>query len=414
MPNVKKILPAIDFIMLSLMILSLPSLEAPKNIFLVGYLLTRIVSEMIQFKKDIWHWGGWDTLFLTIVLTALLSSVFAGFSGLEEWKGYRVLLTAILTGWLLSRSHYTKSRYHILFKLIVLSTIPPLAWGLWEYLAIHSRRTLEIHSVGHVNHSAIYLVMIFGASLAWFLSQFNAKEKGIALKWQTILLGFLSLIFFISLIIGQSRGAFGVAAVLGLCLFFLLSMKKSIKFMGTIAVICVLLFSALFNANIVQKQIAYQESHNVLSNRDRVWNVSIEAAHFHPLLGIGMSNWHFITLDQLKTSVEARGEAFNPDHYVFPGHSHNLYLTALVERGIVGLIVTLLLMFAWIRHLIKTYKWAKKTSEVSFLWGGAFSAWVATYGIGFVNTTFHHEHAILACLFLGIYLSYTRLYFKEK
>ena len=308
MPNVKKILPAIDFIMLSLMILSLPSLEAPKNIFLVGYLLTRIVSEMIQFKKDIWHWGGWDTLFLTIVLTALLSSVFAGFSGLEEWKGYRVLLTAILTGWLLSRSHYTKSRYHILFKLIVLSTIPPLAWGLWEYLAIHSRRTLEIHSVGHVNHSAIYLVMIFGASLAWFLSQFNAKEKGIALKWQTILLGFLSLIFFISLIIGQSRGAFGVAAVLGLCLFFLLSMKKSIKFMGTIAVICVLLFSALFNANIVQKQIAYQESHNVLSNRDRVWNVSIEAAHFHPLLGIGMSNWHFITLDQLKTSVEARGE----------------------------------------------------------------------------------------------------------
>jgi hypothetical protein len=35
------------------------------------------------------------------------------------------------------------------------------------------------------------------------------------------------------------------------------------------------------------------------------------------------------------------------------------------------------------------------------------------YGIGFVNTTFHHEHAILACLFLGLYLSYTRTFFKN-
>ena len=126
----------IDLLMLSLMIMSLPSVEGPKNIFLVGYLVTRVIFEVQQFKAGFRRWGPWDSLFLTIVFTAFLSTVFAGFSGLEEWKGYKVLLTAILTGWLLSRAHYTKHQYHNLFKLIVLSTIPPLAWGLYENLVI--------------------------------------------------------------------------------------------------------------------------------------------------------------------------------------------------------------------------------------------------------------------------------------
>ena len=410
----KKILPVLDLMMLSLMIVSLPSLEAPKNIFLVGYLVTRIFSEVKQFRNGLRQWALWDSLFLLIVLTAFLSTVFAGFSGLEEWKGFKVLLTAVLTGWSLSRTHYTKNQYQFLFKLIILSTIPPLLWGLYEFLITHSRLTLEIHSVGHVNHSAIYLVMIFGASLAWALSEFNALKEKIQWHSRTLLLTLLSSLFFISLIIGQSRGAFGIAIILSIMLLFFIAKSKSIKIWGVISVLSIVLFTIFTRAPIIEKQLTNQENHNVLSFRDRVWNVSLEAARFYPLLGIGMSNWHFINLDQLKTSVEKRGEIFDSEKYYFPGHSHNLYLTALVERGIVGFIVTLLFMFAWIRQLIKSYYWAIQSKESNYLWGGSLSAWVATFGIGFVNTTFHHEHAILACLLLGIYLSYSRLFLKEK
>jgi O-antigen ligase len=410
----KKILPNLDLIMLSLMVVSLPSVEAPKNIFLVGYLITRIFSEVNQFKNGLRQWALWDSLFLLIVLTAFLSTVFAGFSGLEEWKGYKVLLTAIFTGWFLSRTHYTKNQFQFLFKLIILSTIPPLLWGLYEFLITHSRGTLEIHSVGHVNHSAIYLVMIFGASLAWALSEFNTLKEKIKWHGRALFHSLLSFLFFISLIIGQSRGAFGIAVILSIILLFLIAKSKSIKILGVIGIISIILITIFTRAPIVEKQITNQENHNVLSFRDRVWNVSLEAARFYPLLGIGMSNWHFINLDQLKTSVEKRGEAFDSEKYYFPGHSHNLYLTALVERGIVGLIVTLLFMLVWIRQLIKTFHWAMQSKESTYLWGGSLSAWVATFGIGFVNTTFHHEHAILACLLLGIYLSYTRLFLKEK
>ena len=410
----KKILPNIDLIMLSLMIVSLPSFEAPKNIFLVGYLVTRIISEINQLKKGEKFWGDWDSIFATIVFTAFLSTLFAGFSGLEEWKGYRVLLTAILTGWFLSRANYTKDQYQLLFKLIVLSTLPPLIWGLYEYLIILSRGSLEIHSVGHVNHSAIYLVIIFGASLAWFINKLNIKKGYLTLGWKPIFLGLLSLLFFISLILGQSRGAFGIGFILGIILFISLAKMRNIKIFGVMALMLILISMTTLNVPIVQKQIGSQKNQIVLALRDRVWNVSLEAARFYPILGIGMSNWHFINIDQIQKSVEKRGLIFNPDKYFFPGHSHNIYLTALVERGIVGLIVTFLFMIAWIRQLITTYHWAKKSNETNYLWGGSFSAWLATFGIGLVNTTFHHEHAILACLFLGIYLSYTRLFLKTK
>jgi len=410
----KKILLNLDLVMLGLLILSLPSLEAPKNIFLVGYLLTRLTTEIIQFKQGMKLWYPWDTLFLTIVFTALLSTLFAGMPHLEEWKGYSVLMTAILTGWLLSRAQYSQENYQGLFKLIILGAIPPLLWGLYQYLIVHTKHDLQLHSVGHVNHSAIYLVMIFGASLGWFLSHLNLnKFKFKISNFYVLALGILSLIFFVSLIIGQSRAAFGVGIILGLLVTYFLGKNTKIKIAGMISIISIVILSIALQTGVVKKQIANQKANDVLSSRDKVWNVSLEASKFHPLFGIGLSNWHFITLEQLRVSVELRGEKFNPNNYWFPGHSHNIYLSALVERGFVGLLVTILFMIFWMKHLISTFNWAKKTTQASYLWAGSLSAWVATYGIGFVNTTFHHEHAILACLFLGLYLSYTRAFFKN-
>jgi O-antigen ligase len=332
---------------------------------------------------------------------------------LEEWKGYSVLLTAILTGWLLSRAQYSRENYQGLFIIIVLSAIPPLFVGLYQYLIIHTKLSLQLYSVGHVNHSAIYLVMIFGASLGWFLSHLNLDKFKLS-NLKLIALGILSLFFFVSLIIGESRAAFGVGIILGLLIINFVSKGIKIKLIGSILIMLIVLASIALKTGVIEKQISNQEANNVLSSRDKVWNVSLDASRFSPLLGIGLSNWHFITLDQLKTSVEGRGKIFDANNYYFPGHSHNHYLSALVERGILGFLVTLTFMLLWIGHIIRTFKWASRTKESILLWSGSLSAWVATFGIGFVNTTFHHEHAILACLFLGIYLSYTRQYLPKK
>ena len=410
-----KNLKTFDLFMLSLMIVSLPSVEAPKNFFLVGYLVTRSIFEFIEWKQRKIKWTHWDSLFFAFVLTAFLSTIFAGMPHLEEWKGYIVLLTAILTGWLLSRAQYSRRNYQGLFIIIVLSAIPPVLVGLYQYLIIHTKPNLQLYSVGHVNHSAIYLVMIFGASLGWFLSHFSLDKLKVNLSnLYLIALGILSLIFFVSLIIGQSRAAFGVGSILGLLIINFVAKSKKIKLIGCISIMLIILFSIVLRTGVIEKQISNQKANNVLSSRDKVWNVSLEASRFFPLFGIGLSNWHFITLDQLKKSVESRGKTFDANNYYFPGHAHNHYLSAFVERGIVGLLVTLTFMLLWIRHIIQTFKWAKKTKESIRLWSGSLSAWVTTFGVGLVNTTFHHEHAILACLFLGIYISYTRQYLPKK
>jgi O-antigen ligase len=398
----QKILKNLELIFLSLMIITLPSLEAPKNVFLVFYVASSLIRQLSNPKRP--DWNTWDTIFLVILGTALMSTLFAGMPHHEEWKGFRVLVTMISTGWLVSRGEYTASELSLLFKITVLGIIPPLAWGLWQLFVTHAKTDLQIHSVGHVNHSAIYLVMIFGASLGWLLSlaQDNRPLKRVSLI-------ILSTVLFISLIIGESRGAVGIGFVLGLLVILLQSKSKLTRSIGLASSALVLLAAVTLNVGVIQKERLMEKSNNVLSNRDKVWNVSLEAARFSPVLGLGMSNWHFITLDQLKASVEKRGKTYNPENYQLQwGHSHNLYLTALVDRGLVGLGMTLILMLTWLRHLVKTFRLTKLSNQATYLWAGSLSAWFATFGIGFVNTTFHHEHGILACLLLGLYLSYTR------
>jgi O-antigen ligase len=381
----------------------------------VGYLLTRIINEIVEWKKGILKWTHWDNLFLTIVLSAFSSSLFAGMPGLEEWKGYLVFLTGILTGWFLSRAEYSQENYYGLFKLIILSTIPPLLWGLYQYLIAHTKNTFELNSVGHVNHSAIYLVIIYGASLAWFLSYLNLDKLKIKLyNLHFISLGILSFICYLGLIYGQSRAAYGIGIILSILIINCILKSKKNKMIANIFFMVLVLLSIILKPAVIEKQITNQKANNVLSYRDKVWNVSLEASRFSPLLGIGLSNWHFITLEQLKKSVEDRQGKFDKNNYFFPGHSHNLYLSALVERGIVGLLVTLIFMTFWLRHIFKTYILASKSQKSLCLWSGSVSAWVATFGIGLVNTTFHHEHAILACLFLGAFLSYSNQFLEKK
>ena len=66
----------LELAFLSLMLLSLPSLEAPKNIFLILFLATSLYR---QYAKKIQEpWKLWDWIFLSYIASAFLSAVFAG------------------------------------------------------------------------------------------------------------------------------------------------------------------------------------------------------------------------------------------------------------------------------------------------------------------------------------------------
>jgi len=398
----KNKLKFLELTFLSLFLAFLPSLEAPKNIFLAGYLITALYR---QSQLPASKWSIWDWVFLSLIASSFLSALFPFVAGGSEWKGFRGMLLWITFGWTLLRTDYNEAEKKYLFIFAILMTLPPLAWGLIEYLVLFTKNALQLHSVGHVNHSAIYLSMMAGASLSFLLSQIQAAKK------KYIFVAVLLFMFLAaSVIITNSRGAFGIVFLLIYSMFFLSKVSVKTKILN-LALLTIFLVTIVFiiPAPVVKKQIANQDNHIVLSYRDKVWQAAYEIARLNPLLGIGGGNWKHINIDQIKSAVESRGEKFDPEDFALQwSHPHNIYLSNLVDRGILGLITFLSFIFIWLIVLIKSYKKYNQDSKAMLFIMGSFSAWSTICGIGFVNTTFHHENALLALFFLGLHLNYLR------
>lgn len=398
----KNKLKFLELTFLSLFLVFLPSLEAPKNIFLGGYLITALYR---QSQSPPSKWTIWDWVFLSLIVSSFLSALFLFMAGGSEWKGFRGMLLWITFGWTLFRADYNEKEKKYLFIFAILMTLPPLVWGLTESLVLHTKEALQLHSVGYVNHSAIYLCMMAGAGLSLLISQLQSAQK------KYVFITSLLFIFLISsVIVSQSRGAFGVAFLLIFALFLLSKVPVKIKtiWLGLLAIfLAIIVFIAPIA--VIEKQINYQNNHDILSQRDKVWRAALEAARLNPLLGIGGGNWKQINLDQIKSSVESRGEKFVAEDFALQwGHPHNIYLSNLVDRGILGFIIFLNFMIIWLITLINSYKKCNQDSKAMLFIMGSFSAWMSIFGIGFVNTTFHHENALLALFFLGLHLNYLR------
>ena len=398
----KNKLKFLELTFLSLFLAFLPSLEAPKNIFLAGYLITALYrrSELPSSKWTIWDW-----VFLSLIVSSFLSALFPFMAGGSEWKGFKGMLLWITFGWTLFRADYNFDEKKYLFIFAILMTLPPLLWGLTESLVLHTKEALQLHSVGHVNHSAIYLCLITGAALSLLISQLQSTQK------KYVFITSLLFIFLISsVIVSQSRGAFGIVFLLAFALLLLSKLPIKIKTI-LLSLLTIFLMTIVFikPASVIEKQITNQNNHDILSQRDKVWRAAFEVARLNPMFGIGGDNWKQIKIDQIKSSVESRNEIFDKEDFALQyGHPHNIYLSNLVDRGILGLIIFLSFMFIWLIILINSYKKFNQDSKAMLFIMGSFSAWTTIFGIGFVNTTFHHENALLALFFLGLHLSYLR------
>ena len=392
----------LELTFLSLFLAFLPSLEAPKNIFLGSYL---IIALYRQSQLPSSKWGIWDWLFLSLIASSLLSALFPFVAGGSEWKGFRGMLLWVTFGWALFRADYNFEEKKYLFIFAIYMTIPPLLWGLTQLLILFTKDSLQLHSVGHVNHSAIYLCVMAGAGLSLLISQLQSAQK----KY-VFITSFLFIFLLSSVIISQSRGAFGIIFLLVFALLLLSKLITNTKTI-TLTLLTIFLVTIVFitPAPVIQKQITNQNNHDILSQRDKVWRASFEMARLNPVLGIGGGNWKQIKIDQIKSSVESRGETFNAEEFALQlHHSHNIYLSNLVDRGILGLIIFLSFIFIWLITLINSYKKFNQDSKAMLFIMGSFTAWTTIFGIGFVNTTFHHENALLALFFLSLHLNYLR------
>ena len=392
-----------EFFILAALVLFIPLLEAPKNIFWIAFILIWFVNR-IRAKDFGGAWDTWDSLIGFWILSGYLISAFSGLHG-SEWGGANDILRYGSILWVIKRSGYGRMELRWLTVIIICSTFIALSYALWSRFVAHTEQALELNSVGHVNHSAIYLAISYGALLSLTLAFWRKNNPALR-----ILSALLTTFFALSVFISASRAAVGVALLLTLILG-LVWLKRSKFPLAVLFIAATLLAGGAYitQTEVVQKQEINTKAGNVLSYRDVIWNTALVAWHKYPAFGVGMNNYNQISMGKVKAWLEESGKPYVESQYFFAPHAHNLYINTLAERGLLGAATLLSVLMFWLYWL---FRFAPKGDDEDLawgLWGGSFSAWFITTGVGLANTTLHHEHAILSVMLLGMWLAYLKL-----
>lgn len=393
----------VELTALLLLVLTLPNLEAPKNLAWLGWVATWVYNRW-RSRDFGGPWRAWDSVFALWLASPLLVHFGAAFpSSLRESAD---VFRYVLLGWLLMRSGYGTAEWRALGTATAISLILGISWALWDWTRPHSYEGIQLASVGHVNHSAIYLVIAFGALAGAACALWSSL--GLAAR---LFLASTVVLIVAALLLSGSRAAAGF--MLALAVFIgLVWWRRSrwpLLVMAGLALISVSLLYG-FDQDMRRKfAVANQSETGMLYARAEIWRQASEAARAHPWFGVGMENFKKIDPPTVQRWVEARGAQYVPEHYRANPHAHSLYLNLLAERGLVGAALALLPMFAGLALLLMRWPRAREPEEEWGRWIGAFSAIGATLGIGFLNTTLHHEHALLTMLLVGLWLNAQRI-----
>ena len=378
----------------------LPLLEAPKNLFWVAYVLAWLANR--ARSRD--FGGGWDLWDTLIAVWIASGFVVAAFSGVDdkEWGGAGDLLRYGSVLWLVKRGGYSSRELRWLLGALVASVVVGIAVGyvrMWT--GIGKSGTLQLHSVGHVNHTAIYIAILLGVCAAWVFARWRgwrAGKRAVGLAVTVLVL--------VALVETASRAAVGVGlAMLPVIAAAWWPRWKLLSGIALAGVAVVAAAAIALGAQVMQKQEVNVAADNVLSFRDGIWRAGLVAWERYPLFGVGMDNWGRITPERLKTWRAEAGKDYDPNAYYTSSHAHSLYVNTLAERGVVGAAALFLVLAAWGVFLFRYRPRRDTPDDECLLWGAAASAWMVTLGVGLVNTTLHHEHGLLAALLLGMWLS---------
>ncbi len=388
----------IELIFLALMILFMPSLEGPKNIFWGFFIISWFITHWKQ--GDLFtHWNHWDNLLLLYMFSAFIAAPFAGIEH-KEWTGGKNIVVYMSILLLLKHSSYNKDAVIFLFKTVLVSTLIATSYGLWNFLITHELQKVELHSVGHVNHSAIYLLISLGVGLAILLACWKDSAWPSRLTWL-----FIVAIMITAIVMSSSRSAVFMMGLL--MLFFGHTWRKHSRV--PLIIFCLLLAIGavgLFvgKAAVVEKQIVQMESGQVLKNRDMIWRSALLAWRQFPIFGIGAKNYSDITEKKMRHWLEREGKDYDENQYLPYPHAHHLLLNTLVEQGLFGFVLLTALLTYLSFQLYRAWPSEKDSYDDWAIWMAASGALFTTLFLGMFNTTLHHEHGMLTMLLIGLWM----------
>lgn len=382
-----KSIKTLEWYSLLLCIFSLPLFESPTTIFLVIAGILFVLRHYIEKDyKNILFAKDPRLGFLSLALAATLSAVFAQKPWLAVQGSFDFLKMYLLFLMVYTDFSDEESVKTILLTIFVSTTIGAV-WGFTKYSVI-KKMPLQLNSVGHFNHSSIYLAFTLWATICFFSIADSNLKKIINILY--------CVTFTISLILTTSRATF-LALFMSLIVIFIFDRhnRKKIFYSSIIlaaTAIPLLLYLRRSAYQLVSKGFGLQS----LLARFEHWNLSWEVFKHNPVLGIGAKHFSF-------QNPEAYGIKVSENL----SHPHNLYLSILAQYGIVGFCALLFLFYL-------IFKALHRARGKNFMWPAALGAFVIVLINGLLNTTLHSEHGLLFSLIIAIGLNLGEIFESQS
>ena len=365
---------------LLVMLFTLPVTEGLKQISLTLFVLVGIyicVKEKRQFKFDVTN-----VSFFIFFLATFISCLVNGVSPSRVLDPLRCMLFFFVARTVGTEKINFKFMFYALFAGFIVAFIPAC---IEKFSDPDPEAFLILKSIGHVNHSAIYIFLIFLTALL-FISNKN-KNRSINIS--------ISIICILALAIAGSRSTAYMIPLVSVLIFSYLIYKKEVSFKLSLTLyilFCVVFFTYLYItvAFTADERIYDQMSKGVQGGEFRflIFESAFKTWQDNIFFGIGSGNFKSIDLTHF----------FPQSAKAHVSHAHNTFLTFLTEKGIIALLAYLVFQLSLFIKFIKNFR----QNSIVFL---ALLMLVFQNVISLVNTTFHHENALLMLLFWALALS---------
>ena len=366
---------------LVIVLFTLPVTEGLKQISLTLFVLVGIyicVKEKKQFKFDAIN----ISLFI-FVLATFISCLVNGVSVSRALDPLRCMLFFFVVRSVGVEKINFKFLFFALFAGFITAFIPAC---VKKFTSNDPMALFELKSIGHVNHSAIFMLLVFCVALISAAELKKIYEKYIAIAVAGICV--------FGIMIAGSRATMYLLPIIIFSILLYQISKKQTNIKKSLGLI--ILFSAIaifytyISANITQDIRIYNQLTKGVTGSETRYPIFASAFYTwleHPFFGIGSGEFKIIDITKY----------FPGNFEVNVSHAHNTFLTFLTEKGIIALLAYLVFQLSLFVKFIKNFR----QNSIVFL---ALLMLVFQNVISLVNTTFHHENALLMLLFWALAL----------